>query len=132
MNCSSASNTPSTRKLCEASGWPSSSKSMALKSVYLPKPHIDNNHIHIKDDEHRHLAVARAEAGEMVEVFDGCGAVWMTIVESMGRRETVVAIQSSRQVERPKHEIILGLALIRTAAFEGALEKAVEVGITRI
>lgn len=76
--------------------------------------------------------VARAEAGEAVEIFDGKGSVWTAVVESIGKHATIAGIRQSRKVERDKAEVILGLALIRMAAFELALEKAVEVGVSRI
>jgi 16S rRNA (uracil1498-N3)-methyltransferase len=105
---------------------------MSLKSVYLPHPSFENNRIRIKDDEHHHLAVSRVEKGELVEVFDGTGNVWTVAVESVAKRETVAVIQETRQVQPPSLELILGQAMVRTAAFELALEKAVEVGVTRI
>jgi len=105
---------------------------MAVKSVYLPNPLIENSVIQIDGEEHHHLVVARAEAGEDLEVFDGKGRVWKAIVQSVGKRATTAAIRELKTVDRDPLEIILGLALIRTAAFELALEKAVEVGVTRI
>jgi 16S rRNA (uracil1498-N3)-methyltransferase len=105
---------------------------MALKSVYLADPRIDRNRIYIGDDEHRHLTVGRAEPGELVEVFDGKGRVWTATIEESGRRETVVEIRQYRSVAPDPVVVVLGLALIRSAAFELALEKAVEVGVNRI
>lgn len=105
---------------------------MAVKSVYLPEPVIENSQIRIVGVEHHHLAVARAEEGETVEIFDGNGAIWITTVVSCGRRETVVRIVESRRVEQSKPELILALSLVKPAAFELALEKAVEVGVTRV
>jgi 16S rRNA (uracil1498-N3)-methyltransferase len=105
---------------------------MAVKSVYLPNPVIENNVIQINDEEHHHLVVARAEAGEDVEIFDGKGRVWKAVVQSVGKRATTATIRELKTIDRDPLEVILGLALIRTAAFELALEKAVEVGVTRI
>ena len=105
---------------------------MSLRSVYLPDPSIENDRIRISGEEHRHLVVARAEADETVEVFDGKGNVWIATVEAAGKRETVVRVKESRNVGRDPIELILGLAMIRIAAFELALEKAVEIGVTRI
>jgi 16S rRNA (uracil1498-N3)-methyltransferase len=105
---------------------------MATKSVYLSEPVIEGEQLRISGDEHHHLAVARAEKGEAVEVFDGRGRVWSTEVLSVSRRETVLRILESRRVEQSGPELILGLSLVKPAAFEFALEKAVEVGVTRI
>src|SRR5262245_36439426 len=105
---------------------------MAVKSVYLPDPSIQNYRIHITGDEHRHLIVARAQPNELVEVFDGKGGVWTAAIETTGKRETVAHVVESRQIRRDPLELVLALALIRTTAFELALEKVAEVGITRI
>ena len=107
---------------------------MSLKSVYAPDlSSIENEKvIRIAGDEHRHLVVARAEPGELVEVFDGKGAVWTAKVTIVGKKEVLAEVIAKRTVEREPHELILGLALIRLAAFELALEKAVEIGVTRI
>jgi 16S rRNA (uracil1498-N3)-methyltransferase len=105
---------------------------MAVKSVYLPEPRIEHDRIHITDDEHHHLSVARVEPNETIEIFDGKGNVWAAEVESTGKRETVVRVTQSRSVPHDSLEVILALAMIRVPAFELALEKLVEVGATRI
>jgi len=105
---------------------------MARKSVYLPAPSIDQATLRITDEEHRHLVVTRAEPGEVIEVFDGKGSVWDAVVVQVGKHKTIVRVQAAHVVVPPKTELILGLALVRPAAFELALEKVVEVGVTRI
>ncbi len=105
---------------------------MSLKSVYLPAVAFQDNRIRIADEEHHHLVVGRAEKGEMIEIFDGKGNVWTASVESVSKRETTAVLKESRKVSPPSTELILGIAMIRTAALELALEKAVEIGVTRI
>jgi 16S rRNA (uracil1498-N3)-methyltransferase len=105
---------------------------MSLRSVYLPAPSVQNGRIRITGDEHRHLVVARAEKDELIEIFDGNGHIWSAAIESLDKRETVASVKDSRQVPPPSIELILGMALIRIPAFELALEKVVEVGVTRI
>ena len=105
---------------------------MALKSVYLPDPSIDGDLIRISGDEHHHLAVGRAVVNEAFEIFDGKGGVWSAVITTVGRRETSARITGRRVVDPGAHDVILGQALIRAAAFELALEKAVEIGVTRI
>ena len=111
---------------------PWSVKSMSLRSVYLAAPSFQNDRLHLTGDEHRHLAVARAEPDELIEVFDGNGHVWTAAIESVSKRETIARVTASRTVPPASLELILGMAMIRIAAFELALEKAVEVGVTRI
>jgi 16S rRNA (uracil1498-N3)-methyltransferase len=105
---------------------------MAIKSVYIPEPVIESGRLRILGDEHQHLKVARAQEGEALEIFDGKGGVWTGKVQSTGKHETLVEILQSRQVEQSGPELILGLSLVKPAAFELAMEKAVEVGVMRI
>jgi len=105
---------------------------MSVRSVYVSDPTFENDRIHIQGEEHRHLVVARAEQDELIEIFDGKGNVWTAGVESVGKRETIAILKHARHVGRDPIDLILALALIRVAAFELALEKAVEVGVTRI
>jgi 16S rRNA (uracil1498-N3)-methyltransferase len=86
----------------------------------------------IGGDEHRHLAVARSEHNEVIEVFDGSGNVWTTTVDSVGVGETIVRIVECRKIPRDPVKLILALALIRMNSFELALEKVVEIGVARI
>jgi 16S rRNA (uracil1498-N3)-methyltransferase len=105
---------------------------MSLRAVHLASPSFENDRLRLTGDEHRHLAVARAEPNELIEVFDGKGHVWTVAIESVGKRETIARVTGSRTAPPPRLELILGMAMIRIAAFELALEKAVEVGVTRI
>jgi 16S rRNA (uracil1498-N3)-methyltransferase len=105
---------------------------MALKSVYLPNPQSEDGRLRLVGDEHHHLTVARAEAGEIVEVLDGRGGVWTAEIVSVGRKESIVRVIEARQLEKSGPEVILALSLIKPSAFELALEKAVEVGVTQI
>ena len=105
---------------------------MAIKSVYILEPSIQANTIEITDEEHRHLSVARAEPGEPIEVFNGKGTVWSGFVKNVGKRVTTVRIERERIDPPPTIELILGQALIRSAALELAIEKTVEIGVTRI
>ena len=98
----------------------------------MPQASIENNQVRITGDEHRHLLVARAEVNEIIEIFDGKGKVWTASVDSVGKRETAASVRESRQAPRDSGELILAQAMIRTGAFELALEKAVEIGVTRI
>jgi 16S rRNA (uracil1498-N3)-methyltransferase len=105
---------------------------MSVKSVYLPEPLVEHDQVRITGEEHRHLVVGRAEPGEPLEIFNGRGGVWTASVDTITKRETIARIDAFRQVEREDVELILAMSMIRIAAFELAIEKAVEVGVTRI
>lgn len=107
---------------------------MALKSVYLPgaRDEIADGRLSVTGEEHQHLRVARAGPGETVEVFDGSGNVWSGEVVGTDRSSTRIEVTGERRVPGPEVGLILAQALIKSAAFELILEKAVELGVTRI
>jgi 16S rRNA (uracil1498-N3)-methyltransferase len=88
--------------------------------------------LRITGDEMRHLVVTRVEKGETLEAFDGTGMVWTIMVESVGRGEVLARVTEKRKVDPDAWGLILAMALVRTAAFEFALEKAAEIGVSRI
>jgi 16S rRNA (uracil1498-N3)-methyltransferase len=104
---------------------------MALKSVFLPHPELEGDRLRVSGDEHHHLSVARAAVGELIEVFDGQGGAWTSEVVVATRKETVLRVVEKRHIQRTGPEIILAMSLIKPSAFELALEKSVEVGVTR-
>src|SRR5262245_11365066 len=105
---------------------------MALKSVYLAQLPSDADPIRITGDEHHHLVVARVQEGESVEILDGRGGICTAEVLRVDRRETLLRVVRKQQVEKSGPELILALALVKPSALELALEKVVEVGVTRI
>jgi 16S rRNA (uracil1498-N3)-methyltransferase len=107
---------------------------MAFKSIYLPgaRDHLADGRLSVTGDEHQHLRVSRTGIGEAVEVFDGTGNVWSGEVVGIERSSTRIEVISERAVPPPAVELILAQALIKNAAFELVLEKAVELGVTRI
>ena len=105
---------------------------MAVKSIYLSDPALEGDRIRVTDEEHHHLLVSRAVEKEAVDVFDGRGGVWAAQVVSSNKRETVLRVVEFRRVEKRGPELLLGLSLIKSSAFELALEKVVEVGVASI
>ena len=78
---------------------------MALKSVYLPNPTIQDGNITLTDEEHRHLVVARAEIGETRRSFrwrGASGAAWSPVV---GKRETLHRVQDEHGIPTPNRRL---------------------------
>ncbi len=104
---------------------------MARKSIYFPEP-FRGDTIRVAGDEHQHLRVSRAMPGEEVDVFDGRGLRWDGEVVRVEKKGAEVRIREATKVPPPSEEIWLAAALVKAAAFELILEKAVELGVTRI
>jgi len=94
-----------------------------------------------KFDEHRalmegeaahHLGrVLRAQVGQLYELSDGT-AVWLGRIESIGRDLVDFQLVEQLPAVVPQLKTTLLLSVVKFDAFEWALEKATEMGVTRI
>lgn len=85
-------------------------------------------------DESHHLArVLRLREGATVFAFDGEGREWECTVANVGKRESALTVvrQLSDEVESPLH-LTLAQALIKGDKFDWIVQKATELGATRI
>ncbi len=85
-------------------------------------------------DQSHHLArVLRIEAGACVCVFDGEGSEWECEVVAAGKREVV--LRALRQLTEPVEsglDLTLAQSLIKGDKFDWVVQKATELGVTRI
>lgn len=91
----------------------------------------------LDDDESRHLReVLRLRSGDQVYVFDGEGREFLCEVETIERRGGAAVLKICAEVEaaRPesKLELELALALLKGEKFDLVVQKATELGVTRI
>ena len=101
---------------------------------YALKSQISDSQITLDGDEAHHLSrVLRLGEGDHVFVFDGEGREWECDITSVGKRETGLAIlrQLADEVESPLH-LTLAQALIKGDKFDWVVQKATELGVTRI
>jgi len=86
----------------------------------------------LSEDEGRHLGtVLRARVGFQVEVLDGAGGLAFGEVTEGGKAGWRVAIREvAPAVPRRAHPLELAPALTRTDAFDDALHRAIELGMT--
>jgi 16S rRNA (uracil1498-N3)-methyltransferase len=80
----------------------------------------------------QHLGrVLRAQEGQLYELSDG-QAVWLARIEKAGRDRVEFALLEEVPAEEPRLHVTLLLAVVKFDAFEWALEKATELGVTNI
>ena len=73
----------------------------------------------------------RAQAGQLYELSDG-ERVWLSRIESVGRDRVQFALVEELPAVQPNLDITLLVALVKFDAFEWAIEKATELGVTTI
>jgi 16S rRNA (uracil1498-N3)-methyltransferase len=102
---------------------------------YAPRDAISGTGIVLPSDESRHaIKVMRLSPGSEIQVVDGQGRWYLaTIVDVRRGVVTATIVRSEDDVGEPSYELTIALGLLRNAGrFETFLEKAVELGVSRV
>jgi 16S rRNA (uracil1498-N3)-methyltransferase len=84
-------------------------------------------------EAHHLIHVMRAAPGLQVVLFDGSGCEFPAIVQRVGRNEVELDVLAQEQVDRELPlDLTLGVALPKGDRQRWLVEKAVELGVTRI
>ncbi len=84
-------------------------------------------------EAHHLIHVMRAAPGTRVVLFDGHGAEFPAVVQKVGRSEVELTITSREEANRELPiDLTLGVALPKGDRQKWLVEKAVELGVTRI
>jgi 16S rRNA (uracil1498-N3)-methyltransferase len=75
--------------------------------------------------------VLRAQPGQLYELSDG-ERVWLGRIESVGRDRVQFTLVEELPAVQPSVEVMLLLAVVKFDAFEWAIEKAAELGVSTI
>ena len=75
--------------------------------------------------------VLRAQTGQLYELSDG-ERVWLGRIETVGRDRVQFALVEELPAVHPSVDIILLIAVVKFDAFEWAIEKATELGVSTI
>jgi 16S rRNA (uracil1498-N3)-methyltransferase len=75
--------------------------------------------------------VLRAQTGQLYELSDG-ERVWLGRIESVGRDRVQFALVEELPAVQPSVDVTLLLAVVKFDAFEWAIEKATELGVSTI
>lgn len=87
----------------------------------------------LEDLEAHHLIhVLRASPGDIVELFNGTGLVASAQVTSLHKRDAKLQILGSHREEPSPRQIIVATAVPKGDRFDWLIEKATELGVTRV
>ena len=86
----------------------------------------------MEGDAAHHLGhVLRAQSGQLYELSDG-SAAWLSKIESVARHRIEFSLLEQLPAQKPAADTTLLLSVVKFDAFEWAIEKATELGVTRI
>jgi 16S rRNA (uracil1498-N3)-methyltransferase len=93
---------------------------------------FDGQRALVSGDRAHHLGVVlRAQAGQFYELSDGT-RVYLGRIEKVARDNVEFALLEELPAEAPRLHVVLLLSVVKFDAFEWAIEKATELGVTEI
>jgi len=111
---------------------PTSRANIALMRRRFFVDQFENKRAVMQGDAAHHLGrVLRAEPGQLYELSDG-REVWLGRIDTVTRDRVEFELTKPIPAHIPQLHITLLLSIVKFDAFEWALEKATELGVTRI
>jgi 16S rRNA (uracil1498-N3)-methyltransferase len=93
---------------------------------------FDGQRALVSGDRAHHLGVVlRAQAGQLYELSDGV-RVCLGRIEKVARDGVEFTLLEELAAQEPKLQVVLLLSVVKFDAFEWAIEKATELGVTEI
>ncbi len=106
---------------------------MSVTRLVLPGLPLSMGEVAVPAAVARHARVARVAAGEAIELLDLAGTVGIGRLVSWEGTTCRVAVEAlERERGEPPAPLVLGLAVLHTQAFDWAVEKATELGVTTL
>jgi 16S rRNA (uracil1498-N3)-methyltransferase len=110
---------------------------MTRRRFYAPPAAFNEGRVTLDADEARHLRdVLRLRAGDEAFVFDGEGREYMCVVTEPGRGKSAATLEVRAEAEPASPEsaltLTLAVALLKGEKFDLVVQKATELGVSRI
>ncbi|MDQ5987870.1 MAG: Ribosomal RNA small subunit methyltransferase E [Syntrophus sp. SKADARSKE-3] len=106
---------------------------MTRPRIYLPCDLEPGNRYNLTEGDRRYLqSVLRLETGDAILVFNGKGREGEGIVDSVGDKNLCVAVQDVWSASPEDLSIILAQALPKSGKMDVIIQKATELGVSRI
>lgn len=105
-----------------------------MRRYWVDKDAIAAEHIVLSGNTFHHIFhVCRQELGSKFEVLCGDGKAYFVCVETVEKRSAIAKIVETREIPKiPKPHIVLALSVPKFQKAETILEKAVELGVSRV
>jgi 16S rRNA (uracil1498-N3)-methyltransferase len=107
---------------------------MVLPFFYLSSYDATATELTLDEDNSRHIIqVLRMQPGEALQLTDGKGALLTAVIVDDHKKKCRVSIRSVVSDPPPKRKVVIAISLLKNAPrFEWFLEKATEIGVSRI
>lgn len=105
------------------------------RRFFAPPANFQNSKVILDAVEAKHLReVLRLREGSKVNIFDGDGREFSAIAEKIGKHEIVLEISGEVMPCAPESplDLTLAAALLKGEKFDTVVQKACELGVTRI
>ena len=105
-----------------------------MSERFFVEPPITGDYVELTGPEAHHLThVMRAKPGGEVVLFDGGGAEFVGRVEKVGKQQVTLSVIARREIDREVAQpIVLGVALPKGERQKWLVEKATELGVTKL
>lgn len=106
-----------------------------MRRFYAPPQNFQQTIIVLDVDETKHLRdVLRLSAGAQVSVFDGAGKEFSCRIERIEKSAAHLEILAETAPKAPESnlDLTLGVALLKGEKFDWVVQKAVELGVSKI
>ena len=101
--------------------------------LFVDQPISDGQTLNLSDAQAQYLyAVMRQRAGGHVRAFDGQNGEWLAQIASLSKRAGQLVATSQLRAQSPAPDLWLCFAPIKKARMDMIVEKATELGATRL
>lgn len=106
-----------------------------MRRFYAPDIDTSSSTVELDPEQSAHArTVLRLKAGDEVDVFDGKGSEFLCEVVSVGKKRTELSVIAPADPPAPESplDLTLAAALLKHDKFDLVVQKAVELGVTRL
>ena len=104
-----------------------------MRRFYLPPAACKGDTLLLTDREAHHGAqVLRLQVGDEVTVLDGAGTRLVCAVKHVSRKAIELSVRSREKTPGPGFELTLFQAIVKGKTMETIVEKATELGVSRV
>jgi 16S rRNA (uracil1498-N3)-methyltransferase len=107
---------------------------MRIPRIFTEQNLLSGEQIELEESASHHLSkVLRMQAGRELILFSGAGGEFAAIIHAVNKKNVIVSVQEHTGDNRESPlELELAIGISRGERFEWVLQKATELGVTKI